>query len=218
MKPPQINPFDSKSENRYAAFREMRAEAPVHETAGGQRFAVSQKAVEAGLASVESFVGSFGNTGQAAEEDTVMAAIPEPRHGWIRKLLNSALGYHHASQIEPFVREYSARCLEESLELATRDGQVEIMESYARRIPSAVIARVLGIPDDRTDDFARWSDEILAMQGVDDEASLPIGMLHPEFGTYLKEQIAIRVDADEPPNDVIPTFIRKKQPMRPHPG
>ncbi len=42
----------------------------------------------------------------AAEEDMVMAAIPEPRHGKIRKLMNSALGYHHASQIEPFVRDY----------------------------------------------------------------------------------------------------------------
>ncbi len=42
----------------------------------------------------------------AAEEDTLMAAIPEPRHGKIRKLMNSALGYHPASQIEPFVRVY----------------------------------------------------------------------------------------------------------------
>jgi len=35
MKKSEINPFDSESENRYAAFREMRAESPVHQTAGG---------------------------------------------------------------------------------------------------------------------------------------------------------------------------------------
>ncbi len=207
MKKARINPFDSESKARYEAFREMRAEAPVHETGGGQRFAVGQKAVVDGLASVESFVGSFGNTGQAAEEDTVMAAIPEPRHGKIRKLFNSALGHHHASQVEPFVRDYSAERLEESLATAAREGEVEIMESFARRIPSAVIAKVLGIPDERTDDFARWSDELLSSQGVDDEANLPLGMLHPEFGAYLKEQIAIRVDADEPPNDVITRLL-----------
>ena len=74
MKKTQINPFDSKSQNRYKAFEEMRAEAPVHEAVGGRRFVVGQKAVEDGLKSVESFVGSFGNTSQAAEEDTVMAA------------------------------------------------------------------------------------------------------------------------------------------------
>jgi len=208
MKKTPINPFDSSSETRYAAFTELRREAPVHEIAGGRRFVVSQKAVEDGLKSVHNFVGSFGNTGQAAEEDTVMAAIPEPRHGKIRKLFNSALGYHHTSSIEGFVREYAAERLAESLEIAAREGQVEIMESYARPIPSAVIAKVLGIPDDRTDDFARWSDEILRMQGLDTEASLPLGMLHPEFGAYLKEQIAIRVAADDPPNDMITRMLQ----------
>lgn len=207
MKQTKINPFDSQSENRYKAFEEMRAEAPVHETVGGRRFVVSQKAVEDGLKSVESFVGSFGDMGQAAEENTVMAAIPEPRHGKIRRLFNSALGFHHVSKVEAFVRDYAAERLEESLELATRDGEVEIMESFARRIPSAVIAAVLGIPDDRTDDFARWSDELLAGQGAADAETKPLGELHAEFSSYLKEQIAIRVDADQPPDDLITRLL-----------
>ena len=66
MKKSELNPFDSESENRYAAFEEMRAEARVHDVLGGRRFVVGQRAVEEGLKSVESFVGSFGNTGQAA--------------------------------------------------------------------------------------------------------------------------------------------------------
>ncbi|MEE2673039.1 MAG: cytochrome P450, partial [Myxococcota bacterium] len=207
MKKTQINPFDSKSENRYQAFEEMRAESPVHETSQGARFVVGQRAVAEGLASVESFVGSFGNTGQAAEEDTVMAAIAEPRHGKIRRLFNSALGFHHVSQIEPFVRAYTADRLEESLELAARDGDVEIMQSFARRIPSAVIAEVLGIPGDRTDDFARWSDELLAGQGGSDAATKPVGELHAEFSSYLEEQITIRAEADDPPDDMIARLI-----------
>ena len=207
MKKTQIDPFDSKSENRYKAFEQMRAEAPVHETSRGPRFVVGQRAVADGLASVESFVGSFGDTGEAAEEDTVMAAIAEPRHGKIRRLFNSALGFHHVSQIEPFVRDYSAERLEESLELAARDGDVEIMESFARRIPSAVIAEVLGIPGDRTDDFARWSDELLASQGGTDAATRPIGALHAAFSTYLEEQITIRAEADEPPDDMITRLV-----------
>ena len=210
MKKTPINPFDSKSENRYKAFAQMRAEAPVHETQGGQRFVVGQKAAADALKSVESFVGSFGNTGQAAEEDTVMAAIAEPRHGKIRQLFNSALGFHHVSQIESFVREYSAERLEESLERAARDGEVEIMDSFARRIPSAVIAKVLGIPGDRTDDFARWSDELLAGQGGSDAATLPIGALHPEFSAYLEEQIAMRADSDEAPDDMITRMLQSE--------
>ena len=202
-----INPFDSKSEKRYEAFEALRAEAPVHEVAGGRRFVVSQRAVAEGLASVESFVGSFGNSGNAAEEDTVMAAIAEPRHGKIRKVFNSALAFHHVSQVEPFVREYSEERLAESLEQSRREGEVEIMGGFARRIPSAVIARVLGIPGDRTDDFARWSDELLAGQGATDAATQPVGALHPEFSAYLEEQIAIRVEANSPPDDLITRLL-----------
>jgi cytochrome P450 len=207
MKKTQINPFDSKSENRHEAFRQMRTEAPVHETSTGARFIVSQQAVSDGLKSVESFVGSFGNTGQTAEEDTVMAAIAEPRHAKIRKLFNSALGFHHVSKIETFVRNYCAVRLEESLELTTHEGEVEIMESFARRLPSAIIAKVLGIPGDRTDDFARWSDELLKGQGATDAGVKPVGELHPEFSSYLKEQITLRLDADQPPDDMMTRML-----------
>jgi cytochrome P450 len=203
----EVDPFDSESETRYEAFRQMRALAPAHGTAGGQLFAVRQSMVEQGLKSVENFVGSFGDVGQSAEEDTVMAAIPEPRHGKIRKLFNSALAYNHASQIEPFVRRYAAERLEEALEEAARSGETEIMERYARRIPSAVIAEVLGIPSDRIDDFARWSDEVLELQGADDAANEPIGNLHPEFSSYLKDRIDERVRSDSPPNDMITRLL-----------
>ncbi|MBJ19383.1 MAG: cytochrome P450 [bacterium] len=203
-----INPFDSESGNRYLAFREMRGVAPAHEVDGGQLFIVRQKAVEEGLKSVGSFVGSFGDIGQAAEEDTIMAAIPEPRHGKIRKLFNSALAYNHASQVEPFVRRYAAGRIDDTLACATRDGEVEIMETYARRIPSAVIAEVLGIPNDRIDDFARWSDEVLVLQGEEDRVNEPIWSLHPEFTRYIEEQIQMRVDSEDPPNDMITRLLQ----------
>jgi cytochrome P450 len=207
MKRTEIDPFDTDSNKRYAAFREMRSQAPVHELPGNRLFVVSQDAVEAGLKAVDSFCGSVGNLGDAAEEDTVMSAIPEPRHGKIRKLFNSALAYHHASQVEPFVRGYASERLAESLECTARDGEVEIMETFARRIPSAVIARVLGIPNDRIDDFAHWSDEILRLQGQDEGSTEPIANLLPEFTRYLEEQIQLRVEAAEPPNDMITRLL-----------
>jgi len=120
-----------------------------------------------------------------------MAAIAEPRHGRIRKLFNSALAYNHASQVEPFVRRYASERMDETLELAARDGEVEIMESYARRIPSAVIAEVLGIQNNRIDDFARWSDELLARQGDDDGVNEPIAnLLSAESGSAPSRGVA----------------------------
>jgi cytochrome P450 len=203
----EIDPFDTDAEKRYAAFGEMRAKAPIHEVPGDRLLFVSQKMVNAGLKAVDFFHGSTGNLGEFAEEDTVMAAIAEPRHGQIRKLFNSALAYHHASQIEPFVRRYATECVDESLKRAARDGEVEIMETFGRRIPCAVIAEVLGIPNDRIDDFAHWSDEILRLQGQDEGSTVPIANLLPVFTKYLEEQIRLRVDSDDPPDDMITRLL-----------
>ena len=203
-----IDPFDSNAESRYAAFAGLRAQGAATAVASGQTFFVRQSAVLQGLRSVDHFVGSFGDVGQSKEEDTLLAAIPEPRHGKIRKLFNSALAYNHASQVEPFVRRYANERLDETLAVCRQRGEVEIMETFARRIPSAVIAEVLGIPNDRIDDFARWSDEILQRQSQNDALNAPIAELHPEFSAYLESCIDERIEAADPPNDMITRLLR----------
>lgn len=202
-----IDPFDSRSENRYEAFALLRVSGAAHPVTGERRFFVRHSGVLQGLKSVESFVGAFGDVGQSKEEDTLLAAIPEPRHGKIRKLFNSALAYNHASQVEPFVRRYAAERLDEALATCRARGEVEIMEAFARRIPSAVIAAVLGIPNDRIDDFARWSDEILERQSQSDGVNAPIAELHPEFTAYLEARIDERLAASDPPNDMITRLL-----------
>ena len=204
----EIDPFDSNSEHRYEAFSALRARGSAAIVEGGRLFFVRQAAVEQGLKSVDHFVGSFGDVGQSKEEDTLLAAIPEPRHGKIRKLFNSALAYNHASQVEPFVRRYSAARLDDALAECRSAGETEIMRAFARPIPSAVIAEVLGIPNDRIDDFARWSDEILQRQSQSDGINAPIADLHPEFSGYLEARIAERIAAADPPNDMITRLLR----------
>ena len=202
-----IDPFDSSSESRYAAFAQLRTRGAAERVPSGQLFFVRQSGVEQALKSVEHFVGSFGDVGQSKEEDTLLAAIPEPRHGKIRKLFNSALAYNHASLVEPFVRRYAGARLEEALEACRRTGETEIMEAFARRIPSAVIAEVLGIPNDRIDEFARWSDELLQRQSQSDGVNAPIADLHPEFSRYLDSCIDERLAAASPPNDMITRLL-----------
>lgn len=208
MHPIDVDPFDSNSAARTEAFTALRARGPAHRLASGQLFFVGQTGVVQGLKSVEHFVGSFGDVGQSKEEDTLLAAIAEPRHGRIRKLFNSALAYNHASQVEPFARRYAESCLDAALAECRAEGETEIMRTFARRIPSAVIAEVLGIPNDRIDDFARWSDEVLQRQSQTDGVNAPIAELHPEFSAYLEERIDERIDAADPPNDMITRLLR----------
>ena len=56
MKKTPINPFDSNSENRYKAFEEMRAEAPVHEVVGGDWESFAEEEMNAARANL-----SFGH-------------------------------------------------------------------------------------------------------------------------------------------------------------
>ena len=69
----------------------------MHKLPTGQWFAVSHVAVEKGLKSVDNFVGSFGGQGDLPEEQQILAGIPEPRHGKIRRIVNSVLAVRPAA-------------------------------------------------------------------------------------------------------------------------
>ena len=116
MGDPGLDPFQARTaEERHAVYARLRRESPVSRLPSGAWFVASRSGVRTVLLHVEHFVGSFGNRGDLPEEETVIAAIPEPRHGLIRKILNSGLAFHHASKLEPFVRETTARLLEDTL-------------------------------------------------------------------------------------------------------
>ena len=125
---------------RYAALADLRRTAPLARLASGPWLATDMASVLDGLKAVDHFAGSFGATGSGPEEDQVMAAIPEPRHGKIRKIFNSALAYHHASQAEPFARATATQRLDAACAASRRDGDVEAVEHWLAPVPSAVIA------------------------------------------------------------------------------
>ncbi len=207
MGDPGLDPFQARTiEERHAVYARLRRESPVSRLPSGAWFVARRSGVRTVLTNVERFVGSFGNRGDLPEEETVIAAIPEPRHGLIRKILNSGLAFQHASKLESFVRETTARLLEDTLEKARSHGEVELCASLSRPLPCAVIARAIGIPDDDVDRFARWSDELLTRQ-TDVGASPTLGEMHHEFVDYVDEQVRVRVEADAPPQDLVTRLL-----------
>ena len=151
---PAIDPFDNAfTEDRHRALAEVRRRSPVVRTESGAWLVTSHAGVLEGLRNVDHFVGSFGDTGNTPPDDQSVAAIPEPRHRKVRKVINSVLAYHHASRAEPFVRKLAAELMDQALTPA-REEEVDLVECYTRRIPSAVIANVLGVPMTDYDQFA----------------------------------------------------------------
>ena len=207
MRDPGLDPFQARTtQERLAIYAQLRRESPVSRLPSGAWFVASQAGVRTVHQNVDCFVGSFGNRGDLPEEETVIAAIPEPRHGLIRKILNSVLAFHHASKLEPFVRETTARLLENTLEAARAHGEVDLCASFARPLPCAVIARAVGVPETDVDRFARWSDELLTRQ-TEGGASARLGDLHPEFAGYVDEQVRERAEADAPPPDLVTRLL-----------
>ena len=206
-----MQPFDPfvpmPAEQRYAALRDLRRQAPLVRLASGAWLAGSMAAVNAGLKAVEHFAGSFGATGSGPEDDQVMAAIPEPRHGKIRKVFNSALAYHHASQVEPFARALASERLGAALEIDRRLGEVEAVEHWLAPVPSAVIAQVLGVPGAEHQRFARWSEELLERQGRSDAEHTGMAGAHPEFARYVDGLIAQRLTSAAREGDLISRLL-----------
>src|SRR5438876_5949087 len=103
-------PFDSDLHRRAAAYRRLRSDGPVVPMPGlrGALAAVSYDAVDTGLRSVEDFGGSAGQD-DVPDVDKNIAAMVEPRHGKVRRIMNSVVAFHRRQQIEPYLQELVTR-------------------------------------------------------------------------------------------------------------
>src|SRR5262245_63918441 len=105
----------------------VRAAGGVVPTDAGYYIATAA-AVEQRLRNVDKLVGSFMDVSALPESDIVLAAIPEPRHGVIRRVVNTVVAGHRTAPAEPFIRAEALRLVEHALDVAQRDGSVDLVE------------------------------------------------------------------------------------------
>ena len=193
-------------EERDQILADRRARAPIAPVEGGALFVARFEGVRQALLNVDHFVGSFGNTGDLPEEETVLPGIPEPRHGKLRKIINTVLAYHHAVRLEPFVKAAAEGMIGDMVDAGRSGEPVDLCAFLARPLPSTVIAEVLGVPAKDVPRFAQWSDELL--QRITEAGPSPrMGDLHPEFAGYVDAQIEDRLSATEPPDDLVTRML-----------
>jgi len=199
-----FDPYAPSSGDRYDAMAHLRASGGVAETAAGYYVATAD-GVEAGLRDVDRFVGSFIDTSGVPEDDIPISAIPEPRHGPIRRVINTVVAGHRTAQAEPFIRDQARRLVASALERQRSDGQVDLVATVVDPLPSTVIAHMLGAPIEDHERLGTWSDELLDAQSSGE----PRGLYdtHPVFGAYIQRLIEQRRALDEPPDDVITRFM-----------
>ncbi|GMU77200.1 MAG: cytochrome P450 [Acidimicrobiia bacterium] len=200
-----FDPYAPSSDERYAAMAAVRAAGGVVDTTQGW-YVGTAAGVETGLRNVDRFVGSFMDTASLPEEDIVLAAIPEPRHGVIRRVVNTVVAGHRTAAAEPFIRAEAARLVDLAVADAARGEVVDLVDRLADPLPSAVIAHMTGAPVSDHDKFRVWSDELLEAQNRGDTA--PMRDFHPEFADYIQTMIDERRATSHPPDDLITRFLR----------
>ena len=82
----------------------------------------------------------------------ILATADDPSHAMHRKLMLSQFTAKHVREFEPHIVATFER-LWTRKESAT---EVEWMDAVANRLPMMIVARLIGVPDDDSDQLARW--------------------------------------------------------------
>jgi len=179
--------FDSEEMAR------LRREEPVCRSPSGSWFLARFDDVLAATKDPDTFIASFREPGViVADEEQLVSEIPGPRHGQIRRIINSAIAAHRVGRIEPFCRGLCQRLLADIL---ARGGATELVGEYVMPVPNSVIAQLLGAPSRDFALWAGWSDEVV--QGTyptknRNERGEGLAGAHPEFVAYVDSLIASR--------------------------
>ena len=174
-------------------FVDLRESCPVSKTEMGAWYFARYEDSVAGSKDVERYIASFREPGVVVpDEEQLVSEIPEPRHGQIRKIINSAIAAHRISRVEPFCFELCNQLLDDLLH---RDEVIDLVAEYVMPVPNNVIAHLLGAPPEDFRRWAQWSDEVV--NGTyptknRNERGEGLAGSHPEFVAYVDALIAER--------------------------
>ncbi len=200
------DPLDSGAGVRFDLFGELRSRCPVSETASGAYYLARYADVLAATKNVAVFQASFRDPGVVIPpEEQLISEIPEPRHGKIRRIINSAIAQHRIGRVEPFIRQLCNELLDGLIER----GGGDLVAEYVTPIPATVIAHLLGVDPADHPHFAAWSDLVVQStyatrnRRVDGEDGEGLAGVAPEFVAYLDGMIADRKVMADPPDDFV---------------
>jgi cytochrome P450 len=91
-------------------------------------------------------IGTVGGPMQA------LATADDPAHAAHRKMLVPQLAAKRIRALESFIVETEDRLWNEGV----RDRSIEWMAAMANRLPMMIVGRLIGVPDEDTDQLARW--------------------------------------------------------------
>lgn len=199
----QAHSFDIKKidndflDNPYPTYRLMREHDPVHRNPDGTWFLTRYDHVSECLKHPKmssdkkiDFKPKFGEGPLFEHHTTSLVFNDDPFHARVRKLLSEAFTPRKMKELEPVIGDI----IEGLLDRVEKMGEFDVIQDYALALPTAIIADMLGVPDEHRHKLHGWSNLILgALDPVVSDEKLQAGHdAVEEFGAILEELIAKR--------------------------
>nr|BFD83625.1 cytochrome P450 [Streptomyces sp. Xyl84] len=135
--------------------------------------------------------------------DHGMLDLEPPDHTRIRRLVSKAFTPRTVERLKPYVH----RLADELVAALVAAGGGDLLTEVAEPLPVAVIAEMLGIPEQDRDRLRPWSADICGMYELNPsrETAAKAVRASVEFSQYLRELIAVR--RAEPGEDLVSGLI-----------
>ena len=141
---------------------------------------------------------SMGEMDQQAMALPLLTDDP-PRHTQLRAIVNKAF----TSRTLKDMKEEVVKLVDELLDEIAGKKHIDISADFTIPLPVHIIARLMGIPEERKDDFKRWSDALTGTgKATELQDRLPDIM---EMAEYFKSLISQR--RQNPGNDLISKVV-----------
>ncbi|WP_326818584.1 cytochrome P450 [Streptomyces sp. NBC_01762] len=128
----------------------------------------------------------------ALNPDPTFLWIPEmldpPLHTDWRRLLGSEFSPKAIAAREPEIRQVAVELIDD---LCGRDG-AEVLDEFARRFPTLIFMRLMGLPEKDLDRFLDWVDSMLHLSFEEDPDHSRQMSAMQAVSAYFEEQIALR--------------------------
>jgi hypothetical protein len=168
-------------ERIWDVYRTLRDEYPVYFDQAKSQFVLSR--FEDVWRAVNDWE-SFSSVVEEAENFLPQMIYMDPiRHTQLRALVSRAFTPKRIAEIEPLARSIARGLIDEIAE----QGRCELQHEYAAVLPSLVIAKMIGVPDEHVADFRSWTESFLEIQGPQDYLE-SLGKCYQLFAQLLAER------------------------------
>lgn len=139
----------------------------------------------------------------------IPAQVDPPEHTPYRTAINPLFSPSAVASLEPDVR---ALCVE-LIEQFASDGRCDMVDQFARRFPTTIFMKMVGLPVEESDTFLAWASALMHTPGADAQASQIRKDASRTIYRYLAKHIDDHKTSDA--DDVVTALLRVQIAGRP---